>query len=316
MNKNDFGYMPDLSGSDAQIKWANAIRDNLIEKLNLQRKPELADLALRIVRDYVNKHTSAHFWIENRYEHQRTIVDAVEKAHAAGEHLIPEDIKRVAAAEATITPENNTKPGVVEINITENTISATYVKDEDFRAIVKKMGYTWNGQKAAWEREFDKYRGPVSDRAAELGNKLLNAGFAVRIWDEKIRNRAITADFLPEQDKWVKLRIDGEYEDWLDISWDGRNDVLYNAARAIKGSRWDKGAVVVKIEYADMVEDFASLYGFSISDRARRAIDEYLASLAPAVKIEQAPDVPDIGDPLNDILNSSREVIDDLKDED
>ncbi len=25
MNKNDFGYMPDLSGSDAQIKWANAI---------------------------------------------------------------------------------------------------------------------------------------------------------------------------------------------------------------------------------------------------------------------------------------------------
>jgi hypothetical protein len=316
MDKNDFGYMPELTGSEAQIKWAEAIRDSLIEQITIERvKPNLVELSLQVIRDYINSHTSAAYWIEHRYGHKVKIIDLIEKARATGEHIVTEKIKQTAAAEATITPENVMKPGVVEISVSEDKISARYVKDDDFRTTVKKLGYTWNGENVAWEREIDKFSGPIVDRAAELGNKLLNLGFSVRIWDDEIRNKAIAADFSPEQDRWVKLRLSGDYKGWLSISWYDRDDKIYNAARAIKGSRWDQGCVVVKIDYADMVEDFAELYGFSFSDAARQAIDDYRVALMPAVKIEKAPEEPEKKDKLKEILNSSCEIIDDLRDE-
>ena len=325
--------LPELQGTEKQVTWANTLRVKLLEKLdefahdkeniddfNLLYNCNLTTEDVLRIKDYIMRNkTSASYYIDSRYENIYKIIKAeMKEALKTEEEIAAEEIDKKAEleikAESTVRPENSVSERAAEIRVKDDKISVIFEKNDIFRSIVKDLGYKWSGY--AWERKINKFNGPAADRAAELGNKLLNAGFPICILDEEIRQMAVEGTFQPEQTRWVKLRVSGKYKDWLSISWKGRDDELYQKARSLPGSRWSSPDVVVKVDYYREVEDFANLYGFKLSDGAKRAIETYKKAQE---KIETVKPVQVLlseqKDGLKEILESSRDVLPDLLDE-
>ena len=198
---------------------------------------------------------------------------------------------------------------MANITVKADQIAVAFEKNEKFIEIVKALGYKWDG---IWQKSINELTGSASDRAAELGNKLLNAGFPILIMDPEILNKAIKGDYAPECNRWVALR-DGK----LLIKWWEKNDRLYNVSRKIPSSRWDNG-VIVNIAYHKHVEEFAELYGFKFTSLAREAISQHVEALLNAKRVDPAPPVKDVRnkDGLKEILESEIGVLSDLMDED
>jgi len=174
---------------------------------------------------------------------------------------------------------------------------------------VKALNFSWNG--SAWERELNELTGAARDRAAELGNKLLNAGIPVMIMDEQIRNAAIKGEYEPECNRWV-LKVKGEEK--LKIKWWEKNDRLYQVARKLPGSKWDKG-VVISVSHYKEIEEFANLYSFKFTQKAQEAIETEKERIAKFERVKPAHvEEQEQKDGLKEILNSGSDIIDDLKD--
>ena len=87
-----------------------------------------------------------------------------------------------------VWPKEIKHDGIVEIvekykNTYDYRISLKYKKDAEFTAIVKSYGYSWNGNE--WYRKISRSTGKFKDMAEELGNKLLENGFAIYIQKDK-----------------------------------------------------------------------------------------------------------------------------------
>ena len=156
--------------------------------------------------------------------------------------------------------------------------------------------------------------GSAVDRAAELANALLRAGFAVRCSDAEVRGKAVNAAFEPRCDRWVMLCVSGEYAGWLCIKYPRGADELYHAARAIKGAKYSHGSIYVPLTNHNLVDDFSNLYDFKYSEGAKKAISQFEAQRQAAVTAAE-PTVPDHQDKLAEILQSSDDIIPDLSDD-
>jgi hypothetical protein len=339
--------LPELTGTEKQIAWANTLRQKLIERFEDVTKDEetikkfidvkfsdlleikkefgveylkklLCQEGISMVLDYIltNK-TEAKYYIDNRDE---DTLFHIKKNHKEAlkmkEEVIKENVeKKIEAdikAEATVRPEDSSMPGSAEITVKDDRITVMYDKNEEFREIVKSLGYTWDG---IWTKKIKETTGTAEDRAAELGNKLLNAGFSICILDESIREKAIKGEFEVECKRWVNLRTGGDYKGCLAIMWQGMNDKLYRTSKSIPGAHWNNDAMVLKVMHYKEIEDFAELCGFKFTKSALKAIEEYkeqeknIEVVSPA-KVEKAKPK----DGLQEILNSSTDVLDDLKD--
>lgn len=319
--------LPELTGTEKQVAWAITLRDQLINKFNKAMNDEdymeiisfdvgnITKEDMIKIRDYIieNK-TNAEFYIDTRYWKLDEFItkykkDALRpKEEVEMEKKLLEEIEK----EALIVPENAITNSIARIVYENNEIVVTFEKNDKFIEIVKKLGYKWiNG---AWRKEITNTTGTATERIAELGNKLLAAGFPVKIYDHIAREKAINADYEPEHTRWIYLRTSGKYEGWLVIKWQGRNDSLYQIARKLSGSKWDNG-VVVKVEYFEEVEEFARLYDFKFTDAALKAIQEYKEAYQNSVTTVEKPKETESRDGLKEILESSTEILDDLKDD-
>lgn len=283
---NQAAGLPELEGTEKQIAWAESIRKNMIEavekhvfgrvdKGKTEQNPKAYQDLVKAFNS-LKSHSSASWWIDNQgydFFHLRRVLERELAAVKKAESQPPKAVIESAKAEATIYPEKRVAENVAEIKIKDDVLAVSFPeRREDFRKLIKGLGYSWSG--FAWQRTIRPRNGSVEDRAAETGNKLLAAGFPVRIYDETIRKRAIAGEYEPECKRWVQLReIDGEYKGWLAINWDGYNDSLYRAAKKIAGARWSRGSMVVPAENFDEVLDFAKMYGFRISEKALAAIN-------------------------------------------
>lgn len=324
--------LPELEGSERQVAWANTLRQKLIDRFSklaedkaevntLNKLYELNVTAEDIlkIRDYIITNiTSARYYIDNRDEYIAYIIEREKKeALKTEEQIIAEELEKMREEEikkeSTVYPEKRVTDVPVEIKTTNDTIKVYFEKNEDFRQIVKELGYRWN--KPCWERELRATNGTIEDRVAELGNKLLNAGFPVMILDKKAREKAISGNFEQEHTRWIYARMDDEYKGWLSIEWQGYNNDLYKTARKLPGSRWNKG-VLVKVEYYKEIEDFAELYDFRFSEGATKLIEEHKKSLEDIEEvIPTKVKEKELKDGLKEILNSSTDILDDLKDD-
>lgn len=322
---------PTLDGSEKQVAWANTIRldymNRIEEKIAICTEEEVKiyrEMQAFILRKYV----SARFWIDHRDNYYSIDRQAVKDYKAEQESLdkIAQEMTAEAseqpapapAAEPKVNeydivtaPENQTHAGAVEIRITEDQVSAKYVKDDDFRELVKSLDYRWVD--GAWRKTINSMTGSAAERAAELGNKLLNAGYAINIPDPAIRAAAINGEYEPQTYRWIGLRTGGEYAGWLNISWN-RPDDFYHEARALPRARYDSRSVVVPVKNYEHVQDFAQAYGFKFTPAALEAIEKQRAlveKVTPAAAKQAEYDEHNI----EDVLNSSREILDDLKDE-
>lgn len=284
--------LPALTGSDKQVAWAETVRaakldaiPAAIEELQGQcPKAKWPEVEGKIIAatDAMQAQTAASWWIDRRDLKVAYILADIAKRLPETTPGVESTSAAAAMAESTVRPEaDETIPTVTEIRVFSDRVDAILPEKNDaFRGVVKAIGYTWTG--TCWSRAIDAAAGPVSDRAAELGNRLLAAGFPIRIHDPAIRSAAISGQFAPEHRRWIKLRTSGEHAGKLVICWP-REDDLYSVAKALSGARYDKPNIVIPVDRHEAVLDFAEAYGFAISPSAQTAIDAARAARAAAL---------------------------------
>lgn len=317
--------LPELSGSPKQIAWANTLRQRLIEQFealtetdfrSLSRRYRLEideEAAKRILYFILENRTSAKYFIESRYDIDWLIFTEYKPAMKTEEDVEREraekELEEQIRAEASLFPEERKTDAVAEIHIVESGVSVTSEWHESFPPLLRSLNYRWDGKQ--WHRLIDETTGSAEDRAAELGNRLLNAGFPIRIFDEKVRQMAVDGTFVPEQKRWI-LKVKGEER--FAISWTDGSD-LYRKARSLPGSRWARPYVLVSVEHASEVEEFAELYGFRFGREALRMIERHRRALENAEVVQPAQvEEEETKDGLKDLLEAEVDVIDDLRD--
>lgn len=319
--------LPELQGTEKQVAWANILRNAFIERIEkskedknlvdtLKREFNISRLEAKKVIDNLDDileeimiKNEARFFIDNRNRFNRAIFDISKEIEKRKEE-IANGVDEIIL-ESTVAPVEIKHDGVVEIKFDDNTVKACYEKDDDFRSIVKSLRFSWEG--GCWQRKINESTGTASDRTAELGNKLLNNGFAICILDEETRNKAVNADYELECDRWIYRRKDTSI---LSINWVGYNDSLYTKASKLPGAKWNRPSVLVDVSHYKDVEEFAELMGFKLSKAAKNLIESYKKELlkVPSVEVFSSKEYVDKNG-LEDILNSSRDIIEDLKEE-
>lgn len=314
---------PELTGTPKQVKWANELRAAYIKRIDeeAQSKGTLErDTYIEMKKFIIATFTDAKTWIDTRDNYDsmdrraarayKATQEAAAK-QANGTTVEAVEPEQGTAEATTVAPAEQTHEGIVEIKADSVGVIVTYAKDDDFRDIVKGLEYRWID--GAWRKRITERTGTATERIAELGNKLLNASFAVRIADPVARAAAVSGDYTPQTYRWVDVNKGGRYDGWFSLSWP-RDNGIYQAARAISGSRYEAPNVVVPAKNFDYVEDFANAYGFKFTKAARAAIEKQLASITMVTPA--APKTANYEEHnIADILNSSREVLDDLKEE-
>lgn len=323
--------LPELSGSPKQVAWANTIRVEFIKKFSekITQTISKGKKFVRIVEsgEYVTFKLSdlqeiekilmskaeARFWIDHR---NYTLLMYVKEAYNELQEIksIPEEVKKeMEEEEATLTvePEKRKKEGIASISVENNSIMARYIKDDEFREIVKSLGYSWEG---VWCKKINECSGPEADRVAELGNKLLANGFTVRFPNKEALNMAVSGKFSPECDNWVKYNTEKEM---LAVSWKGHNDKLYQEAKKLSGSKWYRGSMLVPVEFYNEVLDFADTMGFQISKRAKSEIESFKEEEAKFIKEDVKEAVFEEKDGKEELRKQLEKagVIEDLRDE-
>lgn len=324
----EFGF-PELIGTEKQVIWANTIRSSfynaILKEINnaieghwfnkLRELTDKKDLNDTQIVDYVTKllnhmiatKLQASYYIDNRYVFSIDMLRKLEKDFTEYEKEKVLGATDDLIIESTVAPKECKYKGIVEIKATDKVIKAFYEKNEKFIEIVKSLNYKWNG---VWERTLGWNMGSYIDRAAELGNVLLNEGFSVCIFNEEIRRKAIEGDYVTECRKWILFK-----NSKLNIWIIDKNDFLYKKARKLSGSSWDSPNVTVPIQNYEEVLDFAELYGFKITETVEKAIKEYKEKTESITRVEPVKVVNvEPVDKLKELLESGDDVLDDLKD--
>lgn len=310
-----------LSGSPKQVEWANKIRAkvtrNLIMYYAFNAKKglyfiEMDEEVIKKAERFILSKNKASFWIEHRekdyLQFQRLIESTLYFEEPKEKSVIDK-----AKAEATIFPQQQKTKVVAEIIFDDeiHEIKVESEKDQIIINTVKSLHYDWSGK--VWYYETVPYKKDVADRMAEVGNKLLLAGVPVIIWDEKIREKAVNGIFEKECFRWVT-----KTKDIINITWEFKSDELYRKSKKLPHAKWENGGMAVPARYYTEIRDFAKMNGFKITPPAEKLLSEAEAeekthkkiSIKEAnIKIEQNTE-------LEDILKSSREVLDELKDDD
>jgi len=274
--------LPALTGTEKQIPWAESIRIELLSYMDsVAADKRLGHIDTQAnMRDAIEHikagKTRAHWWIDRRFLVRDSLgvmklLNAELETIKHEEIMPPKEVVKDILAEATVRPENPKTETVAEIRILDDLLEIRFPEKRDsFRELVKKeLNMVWS--EGSWKRRIRMKNGTIEDRAAEAGNKLLYAGFSIRIFDAEIRERAINADYKPECTRWISRVVEGKYFGWFVISW-SRDENLYRRAKSITGAKYDKPNVVVSPEHFAEVLDFAEMYKFEISSGARDVI--------------------------------------------
>lgn len=281
--------LPPLMGSEKQVAWANSLRLKMIEHFE-QEKNEHAPIVLDFI---LRTRTRAKYYIEVvrgesidqliAIEYDNAINAPEKEARAAVEQQQREQEK----AAATVYPEDPCTSDIATVTVGKDEISVVAAKNDDFRELVRGLGYKWSD--GAWMRKISYMAGPIEDRAAELGNALLNDGFPVCIFDEDIRQKAVSGDYDPEHTRWIVVRTSGDFEGRFAIWWN-RPDDLFTAAKQITGARWSSPSMVVPTENYEEVLDFAEMYDFRLTPKAEQAVEDARRRRQDAITVAPAPE--------------------------
>lgn len=309
-----------LSGSPKQIEWANRIRSKITKNLIMyyafnSKKGmyfiEMDEDVIKKAERFILSKNKASFWIEHRekdyFQFQRLIESTLYFEEPKEKSVIDE-----AKFESTIYPNDQKTKVIAEIAFDEekNIIRVKSEKDSIIINVVKKLYYDWSGK--VWYRETVPYKRDVADRMAEVGNKLLLAGVPIIIWDEDIRKKAINGDYEKECFRWII-----KDKDMISIVWEFRSDELYRKAKRLPHAKWENGGMDVPARYYAEIRDFAKINEFKITPAAEellsQAEDDEKAHIKTTIK--KADVKKEENTELQDILKSSRDVLDDLKDD-
>lgn len=187
-------------------------------------------------------------------------------------------------------------------------------KREDFRLLMHKLDYAWNDP--YWMRQPTD----IDNRLIETACNVLSADYCVAVLEESQQARILAQDYTPEQHRWIKVIVKGDYEGWFSISWHHTED-YYALAKKIGGSRYAKPLLVVPPEQYEQVQDFAQRYSFSFSERANQVAEDARLALTAAVVVSFTEKKPVKSEKLNgkpakletpELVEVDSELVDDL----
>lgn len=324
--------LPELTGTEKQIAWANVLRQNAIKEFKVLKehiKDEFLaetfgmlssrDFAEMLFNRILKRETTAKWWIENAREASVNEIAqwiAREYTQFKAEQEVPAEVKQQALDELTIRPENPNTSLIAEIHIKDDTVIAKYPeKSEAFRDIVKKLGFTWAD--GNWQRKTGFRTGSPLDRASELGVKLLAAGFPVRVFNDELQRKILASDYEPECKRWITkhIKTDRFLVDWK------RPDDFFDEAKKLPGARWESGTgMLVPKEAFREVLDFANQYGFKLSPGAQELVEEargaYEAAMIAEVKPQEEQKLPKPGRKVLKAVDVTGDIDDELRDDD
>ena len=306
----EFG-LPELEGTPKQVSWALTIRDKIIKReiealKGEERKHTAEAQQQRQFVDWLCQQNQARFWIDHRNHYSQDLhyfwkQDQQEKEE---EKIILGD-----SEDAVIAPKEKTTSTIAHIKEHVDYVEVDSEKDDSVIRCVKKCGFKWRG---TWKLEITEKTGSADDRMAEVGNLLLNAGVSISV-KKSLKDKIVTGDFKTRSYKWVDAK-NGE----IYITWH-RDASYYNEAKRLPGAKWVSGrGMAVKPEYFEEIQEFINLYQFSVTKKAQALLKEAedkikgVPHVSPATVKESIDDnKPD----LQDILKSSRDILDDLRDD-
>ena len=216
----------------------------------------------------IRSNPNAHWWIDNReWKISKLLYEQYKMTSPEPAQLPPAAIIADAKGEATVRPQNPHTETVAEIHIAYQEIQILFPeKFENFNLLMRTYGYKW--KQGYWGRTLISHNGNPCDRAAEIGNAILNTGFSIRIFDAELRQRAINAKFELEHTRWVLTIKKGDDAEWFALVW-SRNDDCYAAARKLPRSKYVRPYVVIPSEFYEDVLDFAEINGFKLNLAAK-----------------------------------------------
>lgn len=320
--------LPELSGSPKQIAWAMELRDDLIQRFEkeverLREHKQRACTPDKIakfeqdvlsVRNFFVSQTESCFWIDCREKRLESIVEeALEAIRDKEKTESPRGFE--ATAESTVYPENQTTKDVAEIKENGDKIELKSAKNDTIVKTVKSLGYRWNQNNKKWCLKLDATTGNPLDRVAEVGNALLNAGVPVLIFNEEARQKAISGGFEGVHPYWIcHSKSTGD----LVVEWKIKiSEELFHRIKALPSAKYNDGKFHLSPKYYDEIRDFASLYNFRLSKGAEEILNKIEEEDKARIRVIPATvnSVKAETDGLNEILKSSRDVLDDLREE-
>ena len=206
-------------------------------------------------------------------------------------------------------PQDRTQSGVINItlDLEENRVIASGEKNKAFIEIAKNMGFKWVSSKG-WILYECEMNGTLENITAELGNHLLNAGFAVRFETQELLEKAVNGDYEPRCNRWITYK-DG----YFILLWTHSED-MYDKALTLTKAKYDKTFHGVKVpdnNYNEIL-DFAEQNNFKINKNAKAHIDELKSG-----KLEVLPSAKKVSETTAvNTSSDTNEILEDLRDED
>lgn len=316
--------LPALIGTPKQVGWAETRRMKFcdaIDTLMADKRFSQKEEEIRAAIDYIlSNEIYADWWIDNRLLDTFKISEYYCKHEAKIRAFM--EAPAQAAAEAhrdeaeILRPAEIRHDGVVAVELLQRgettwTVTARYEKNEAFREVVTRCHFSWDGTKRFWARNINVMSGPGDDRAAELISRLLKAGFCVACDSAAVRELVLSGAYRPEIRCWVAYKNDGTVRFKFD-----RDESLNEKVRKL-GARWDGDGYEIGTDKYEKIEEFARLYGFSITPNAQRALDAAREKIEGAKVVDPSvvPALRPKDNPLAEILKSSREILPDLRDD-
>lgn len=316
----------ELIGTIKQVEWANKIRSKYLEQLssisaelftkfaNTALDPIDAEKVLNTDIETI-KYNLAHYITK-----AETFIDARDKnvLKLLSENIdllcnskevnednkkLLEEIKEEKQELYLLETENKTKDGIVIVSENEGTIKLTYQYDRDFIDIVKSYQYYWD--RPYWARRSSD----IENNMAEVTSKLLENGFSVQLENLKAMDLVKNNSYKRENFNRISY-ANGRFL----ISWNGFDNRIYLDAKDIPTAKWSstKSKMVVSTRAINELLEFALINKFNFDESAKTKIEN--------LRVEKI--IVDVaGDPitktgLEEILNGSLDILDDLKDED
>ena len=109
--------------------------------------------------------------------------------------------------------------------------------------------------------------------------------------DDTLKEKILKKEYAPEQKRWIRSIIGGQYIGWFCLSWEYGNEQIYNAARAIKGSRWSRPDVVIPPFQYEAVQDLAEEFDFKLSEGTKELIESAKKTKEDALIVDMSETV-------------------------
>lgn len=331
--------LPELTGSEKQIKWAESIRAGFWKEYEQAKESydnfvkTLSEKDIIIDEMFTNKkeehrcfyvenenlincifnHSESKYWIDNRDVFLR---DLVKKEKTTKPEITKSkseiELELQVKEESTIYPKEITTNLKVEIIKKEQSINVIYPEKNDiFYSIIKSYNFTWSSNNKYWFFNIDFKKGEpfILNMLADLSSKLLKQGFPILTLDENLKQKILNNDFTAHSDNWIWKKTEGDHKNWFIVEWKYPAN-YYNEARRLPGSIYINKKILVPPQSYEEVIDFAKINNFNLSDGAKELIQamEKLNKEHLNTYIEKETKNKNTQETLNDVLESLKDV--------